>query len=78
MEDKLEKALESLEEWENIKYRMKEEGFHYCFNGYSSWKEINDAEFQKLKDEYIESAKRLEYYVKAKVIETRMQVKLLS
>ena len=78
MEDNVEKALESLEEWENVKYRMKEEGFHYCFNGYSSWQGIDDIEFQKLKNEYIESAKRLESYVKTKVIEARELVKLIS
>lgn len=45
-----------------VKYRM-EENFHYCFTKYSNWEEIDDTEFQRLKNLYIETAKRLESYV---------------
>ncbi len=23
--------------WRDVQYRMDAEGFHYCFDGYSSW-----------------------------------------
>lgn len=46
-----------------VKNKMQNEGFHYCFTGYSDWKEIKDKEFHKLKAEYLESAKRLEEYI---------------
>lgn len=60
------------EEKDNFKcceYRMKEEGFHYCFEGYSDFKEIEDEEFHKLRLEYLSSAKSLENYVKEKAKE---------
>ena len=35
------------ENWERLNYRMDEEGFHYCFNGYSNWEEIKDEDIIK-------------------------------
>ena len=58
---------EELEDWENVKYRMREEGFHYCFESYSRFPEIEDPEFHRLRLEYLSSAKKLEKYVKDKV-----------
>lgn len=55
------------ENWERLNYRMDEEGFHYCFNGYSNWEEIKDKEFHKLKEKYLKSAEELEEYVKNKL-----------
>ena len=41
---------EELDNWKNVKYRMEEEGFDYCFNSYSHWDEIKDDIFiRKLK-----------------------------
>lgn len=54
------------EEWESCKYRMDEEGFHYCFIGYSSWSHIEDEEFHRLRNSYIESAKLLREYINQK------------
>lgn len=51
------------EDWQRVKYRMKEEGFDYCFNGYSAWEFIKDEEFQKLRKEYLNSAKELRNYI---------------
>ena len=53
--------------WEDIQYRMDAEGFHYCFDGYSSWEEITDTEFHELRLKYLEVAKQLEEYVNNKV-----------
>jgi hypothetical protein len=54
------------ENWRSVKYRIKEEGMDYCFEGYSDWKEIIDEEFHKLRKAYLESAKKLREYVNKK------------
>jgi hypothetical protein len=46
-----------------LKYRKKEEGFHYCFEGYSDWKEIEDEKFHALRKAYLESYKELDSYI---------------
>ena len=48
--------------------RMKEEGFHYCFESYSDWNEIKDKKFHKLRLSYLKSVEDLEKYVKQKTI----------
>ena len=58
---------EERENWERLNYRMDEEGFHYCFNGYSNWEEIKDEEFHRLRKQYLKSAEDLEEYVKSKL-----------
>lgn len=60
------KAVEQLEYFENVKYRMKEEGFDYCFDGYSDWKEIKDKHFHKLRNNYLNAMKELKEYVNKK------------
>lgn len=55
------------ENWERLNYRMGEEGFHYCFESYSNWKEIEDEKFHKLREQYLKSAEELEEYVKSKL-----------
>ena len=49
--------------WRSVHYRMDEEGFHYCFDGYGDWKEIEDEEFHKLRLQYLQSAKDLKQYI---------------
>lgn len=56
------------ENWKNLQYRIKAEGFHYCFDGYSSWKEIEDEEFHQLRLNYLKAAKLLEEYINNKSI----------
>jgi hypothetical protein len=48
------------EQKELIRHKIEWEGFDYCFNGYSNWKEIKDKEFQKLRKAYVEAAEALE------------------
>jgi hypothetical protein len=60
---------EEKENWENCQYRMKEEGFHYCFTSYSSFTNIKDEEFHRLRMAYLDSAKALEKYINDKVKE---------
>ena len=56
-------TYEEAENWNDVYYRMKEEGFHYCFKHYSSFKEIKDEKFHELREKYLEVAKELEQYI---------------
>lgn len=47
----------------DLRSRINQEGFDYCFRKYSSFKEFTDPQFHKLRLEYIESANRLENYI---------------
>ena len=51
------------ENWEFLKHKMDDEGFHYCFDGYSNWKEIEDEKFHQLRENYLKSAKELKEYI---------------
>ena len=42
-------TLEELEDWQMVQYRMGNEGIDYCFEHYSSFEEIKDEEFHKLR-----------------------------
>ena len=46
-----------------LKSKMNQEGFHYCFMHYSSFEDIEDPEFHKLRLAYIEAAKQLNHYI---------------
>lgn len=52
-----------LELFEDVQYRMGAEGFHYCFECYSSFTDIKDKKFHKLRLAYLTVAKDLENYV---------------
>ena len=58
---------EELENWEAVRYRMDNEGMEYCFEHYSSFKEIEDEEFHKLRLEFLDSMKKIREYVKDKI-----------
>jgi hypothetical protein len=58
---------EEFDNWKAVDYRMREEGIDYCFEHYSSFKEIEDEEFHKLRLEFLESMKKIREYVKDKV-----------
>lgn len=58
---------ELLEGLINVQYRMDAEGFHYCFSNYSSFEEVKDEEFHKLREDYLSSAEQLEKYVNNKI-----------
>lgn len=48
---------------------MDDEGFHYCFESYSNWEEIEDVEFHRLRKQYLKSARELRAYIETKVEE---------
>jgi hypothetical protein len=56
-----------MENWENVSYRIREEGFHYCFKHYSSFIEIEDEKFHQLRLAYLNAAQELERYVNEKL-----------
>lgn len=67
------KAQEA-ENWNYLYSRMNQEGFHYCFKDYSSFKEIEDEKFHELRKQYLEATKELEDYIKNKVNEANWEV----
>lgn len=60
-------TLEELEDWQMVQYRMDDEGIDYCFEHYSSFEEIKDEEFHKLRLEFLESMKKIREYVNNKI-----------
>lgn len=52
--------------WFGVRTRIRIEGFHYCFKSYSNFGEIDDPQFHILRQEYLNSAKKLEDYIESK------------
>lgn len=42
-----------LEELKVVKHKISWEGFDYCFRHYSSWKDVFDEDFHRLRKGYI-------------------------
>lgn len=61
--------IDLLEDFLYCRAKIKSEGFHYCFKLYSSFEEIKDPEFHRLRLEYLESALTLENYINKKIEE---------
>ena len=58
---------EEKENWQMVQYRKDNEGFHYCFESYSTFDEIKDEEFHKLRKQYLKIANKLNNYIENKV-----------
>lgn len=68
MKPNIKELEESLDNFRSVQYRMENEGgMDYCFEKYSSFEEIEDEEFHKLRLEFLESAKKLRSYVENKI-----------
>lgn len=74
MEGKLNKLHNLLEEFQNVRYRMDNEGFHYCFESYSSFDELEDDKFHKLREEYHRVSEELENYVEKKIYDLLTEI----
>jgi len=62
------RSLENqLEDFEMVRYRMEAEGFHYCFKHYSTFMNVDDDEFHRLRLKYLGSSEDLEQYVLNKI-----------
>lgn len=59
--------MDEKELFEEVYYRIDEEGFDYCFDGYSDWSEINDDEFHRLRKAYLLAKEELNNYIITKV-----------
>ena len=46
-----------------VRDKVENEGFHYCFTGYSDFKDIKDEEFHKLREAYVKAAEQLADYL---------------
>lgn len=66
---------EELDNWKNVKYRMKEEGMDYCFRDYSSFEEINDQVFHLLRILLTDAMDRMDNLVQSRIddLEDKLQ-----
>lgn len=48
---------------EYVRIKADQEGFDYCFRDYSSFKDIEDEEFHRLRKSYVEAADALDEYL---------------
>lgn len=64
--------LQEAEDWQFLYSKMNNEGFHYCFKQYSSFNEIKDKEFHKLRKQYLKIADKLENYIKEKYDDSKI------
>ena len=74
MSKKLKDLEDDLDNFRSVQYRMKNEGIDYCFEKYSSFEEIEDEEFHKLRNEFLDSMKKIRSYVDDKVEELKSEV----
>ena len=65
---------EELDNWKNVKYRMKEEGIEYCFRHYSSFNEIEDQPFHLLRILLIETMEKMETLVNDRIDKLEIQI----
>ncbi len=72
--EKIDKLHDELEKFEMVRYRMENEGFHYCFKHYSSFKEVQDEKFHELRRKYLEISHELEEDVHSKINSLRDEI----
>ena len=78
MTTEIEKLENQLEEIEMVRYRMDTEGFHYCFKHYSSFIDVDDDEFHRLRKKYLDASEELETYVHNKIEELNSRISNLE
>ena len=64
-----EQLEEELENFKNVDYRMDDEGLEYCFVNYSTFSEIKDKQFHKLRVQLLLSIHKMKGYVSDKINE---------
>jgi SMC interacting uncharacterized protein involved in chromosome segregation len=74
MVKKLKELEDDLDNFRSVQYRMDNEGIDYCFENYSSFEEIQDEEFHKLRKEFLESMNNMRSYVENKIEDLKSQV----
>ena len=78
MSTEIEKLENQLEDFETVRYRMDSEGIHYCFKHYSSFEDVDDDEFHRLRKKYLEVSEDLENYVNNKIEELNNRISNLE
>ena len=58
---------EVLEKYQNVIYRIESEGVDYTFKKYSSFEEIEDEEFHKLRKYLIQHIDLMDFYLKKRI-----------
>ena len=58
---------EELEKYQNVVYRIESEGVGYAFKHYSTFEEIEDKEFHKLRKYLIEHIDLMDFYLKKRI-----------
>jgi len=58
---------EELEKYQNVVNRIKSEGVGYTFKHYSTFDEIEDKEFHKLREYLIQHIDLMDYYLKKRI-----------
>lgn len=56
--------MEEENQFDYLLSKIDNEGFDYCFVGYSNWEDIQDEKFHKLRKQYISAQENLENYIK--------------
>ena len=74
MKPNIKELEENLDNFRSVQYRIGNEGIDYCFEHYSSFEEIEDEEFHKLRLEFLESMRKLKSYVDNKIEDLSSQV----
>ena len=74
MKPNIKELEENLDNFRSVQYRIGNEGIDYCFEHYSSFEEIEDEEFHKLRLEFLESMRKLKSYVENKIEDLSSQV----
>jgi hypothetical protein len=74
MVKKLKELEDDLDNFRSVQYRMDNEGIDYCFEHYSSFEEIQDEEFHKLRKQFLESMNNMRSYVENKIEDLKSQV----
>ena len=58
---------EELEKYQNVIYRIESEGVGYVFKRYSTFEEIEDKEFHKLRKYLIQHIDLMDFYLKKRI-----------
>ena len=58
---------EELEKFQDVAYRIKNEGVEYTFKKYSTFEEIEDKEFHKLRKYLIQHIDLMDFYLKKRI-----------
>ena len=74
MKPNIKELEENLDNFRSVQYRIGNEGIDYCFEHYSSFEEIEDEEFHKLRLEFLESMRKQKSYVDNKIEDLSSQV----